>query len=319
MILVVQWNGKGLNQGTVELIGGARQLAGGGDEVAVLVTGPGAREAAAAAGEYGARAYAVEADLDGYAGEAYVATLAAACERIRPRIVLMPSDARGREIGPRLAARLGGAAVTDVVEARRDGDRVIWSRPVFGGKAIADVVLKKEPQVATVRPGSFAPAEKAGAGPAEVEVLPAAGTDRPLRRAEVLAEAEGGVRLEEARVVVSGGRGLGGPEAFKDLEELAGLLGGAVGASLAAVDEGWAPPERQVGQTGKIIAPDLYIAIGISGASQHLAGIAGAKTVVAINKDPEAPIFEVARLGVAMDYRKVLPALIEEVRKLKAG
>ncbi|HEY8416018.1 MAG TPA: electron transfer flavoprotein subunit alpha/FixB family protein, partial [Thermaerobacter sp.] len=297
MILVVQWNGKGLTQGTVELIGGARQLAGGGGEVAVLVTGPGAREAAAAAGEYGARAYAVEADLDGYGGEAYVATLAAACERIRPRVVLMPSDARGREIGPRLAVRLGGAAVTDVVEARQEGDRVIWSRPVFGGKAIADVVLKKEPQVVTVRPGSFAAAEKTGAGPAEVEVLPAAGTDRPLRRVEVLAAAEGGVRLEEARVVVSGGRGLGGPEAFKDLEELAGLLGGAVGASLAAVDEGWAPPERQVGQTGKIIAPDLYIAIGISGASQHLAGIAGAKTVVAINKDPEAPIFEVARLG----------------------
>ena len=318
MILVVQWSGKGLSQGTVELLGGARRLAGDGP-VGVVVLGPGAREAAAAAGEYGARAYAVEDDLEGYGGEAYVATLAAACQRLQPAIVLLPSDPRGREVGPRLAARLGGAAATDVIEARAEGDRIIWSRPVFGGKAVADVVLKKHPQVVTVRPGSFPAAEKTGAGPAQVEELPVAGTDRPLRRVEVRAAAEEGVRLEEARIVVSGGRGLGGPEPFQDLEELARLLGGAVGASLAAVDEGWAPPERQVGQTGKIIAPDLYIAIGISGASQHLAGIAGAKTVVAINKDPEAPIFEVARLGVPMDYRQVLPALIEEVRKLKAS
>ncbi|ADU50598.1 Electron transfer flavoprotein alpha subunit [Thermaerobacter marianensis DSM 12885] len=318
MILVVQWNGKGLTQGTAELLGGARQLAGDGP-VAVAVLGPGAREAAAEAGAYGAEAYAAEGDLESYGGEAYVATLAAACQTLQPQVVLMPADPRGREVAPRLAARLGGAAVTDVIEARRDGDRIVWSRPVFGGKAVADVVLQRAPQVATVRPGSFPAAEKAGSSPAEVRELAVSGTDRPLRRVEVRAEAQGGVRLEEARIVVSGGRGLGGPEPFKDLEELARLLGGAVGASLAAVDEGWAPPERQVGQTGKIIAPDLYIAIGISGASQHLAGIAGAKTVVAINKDPEAPIFEVARLGVPMEYQKVLPHLIEEVRKLKAG
>lgn len=319
MILSVTWSraGGGLSRPALEGIGAARRLADAlGREAAAVALGPDAAAAAAAAARHGvARAVAVEGDLDARGAEAYVATLAALARDLGAEVVLLPADARGREVGPRLAGRLGGAAVNDVVELRVEGGRPVWTRPVFGGKAFAAVVARRAPVVATLRPGAFEPAEAAG-GEAPVErrepVLPEA----PVRLRERAAEARSGPRLEEARVVVSGGRGLGGPEAFRQLEELARLLGGAVGASLAAVDEGWAPPEWQVGQTGKVVSPDVYIAVGISGASQHLAGIAGAKAIVAINKDPNAPIFEAARFGIVMDYRQILPALIEECRKL---
>jgi len=315
MIVIAGWGGDGLSRAQRELVTVARRLAEGtGREIAFLAVRAAAEAAARAAGTFGvAKAAAIEFDDDRSAIEVAIENLVQGVRHLGGEIVLLAADFAGVQAGPRLAARLGGAALNDVVDVQvRDGE-VVWTRPVFGGKALADVALRRTPGVVTVRSGAFAAAEE-GAGEAAVERLEAAAPDVGVRIVEREEGRQEGPRLEEARVVVSGGRGLGGPEGFQRLGELAELLGGAVGASLAAVDEGWAPPEWQVGQTGRMVAPDVYFAVGISGASQHVAGITGAKTVVAINKNADAPIFKVARLGVVMEYEKLLPALIEAVR-----
>lgn len=316
MIVVAGLGGAALPRAHRELITAARRLAQGlGKEIAYLAVGSGAEAAARAAGAFGLRrAVAVEFDAADAAVEVVLENLARGARHLGAEIVLLASDFTGLQVGARLGARLGGAGLNDVIDARVENGRVVWTRPVFGGKALADVALRRAPAVVTVRSGSFPAAEETG-GEAAVERLEPALPDVPVRIVEREAGRQEGPRLEEARVVVSGGRGLGGPEGFQRIGELARVLGGAVGASLAAVDEGWAPPEWQVGQTGKMVAPDVYFAIGISGASQHLAGITGAKAVVAINKNPDAPIFKVARLGVVMDYNKLLPALIEACRR----
>ena len=233
--------------------------------------------------------------------------------RLGARVVLLPADELGSETAPRLAERLAGTAVSHVVALEPFDGRLAWTRPVFGGKALATVTAVSEPVVATLRRGAFEPAERRD-GSLEVETLPVPDLDGAVELVSSEAPASGAA-LEDAPVIVSGGAGVGDPEGFAELEELAGLLGGAVGASLAAVDNGWVPPERQVGLTGKSVSPAVYFAFGISGASQHLAGIGGAKAVVAVNTDPDAPIYRVARLGVVMDCREFLSALIGELRR----
>ena len=193
-------------------------------------------------------------------------------------------------------------------------------RPVYGGNAVARIGFGPgDPQVVTLRPGAIEPAEPDPSRSGEVENFSPCLDESVIqvRTIETVQEASDGVRLQDASVVVSGGRGLGGPEPFKHLEELARLLGGAVGASRAACDAGWLEYSHQVGLTGKSIAPDLYIAVGISGASQHMTGCSRAKTLVAINTDEEANVFKEATLGVVGDWSKVLPALVDEVKKLK--
>lgn len=314
MIVIAGIGGETLSRAQRELVTAARRLAEGlGREVAYLALGRGAESAARSAGSFGiGRAVAVDFDETG-STEAVVENLVQGARHLGASVVLLAADFAGVQAGPRLAARLGGSALNDVVDARVEDGRVVWTRPVFGGKALADMALRRSPAVVTVRSGAFEAAAE-GAGEAAVERLDAVVPDVAVRVVEREEGRQEGPRLEEARVVVSGGRGLGGPEGFQRLAELAELLGGAVGASLAAVDEGWAPPEWQVGQTGKMVAPDVYFAVGISGASQHVAGISGAKAVVAINKNADAPIFKVARLGVVMEYEKLLPALVEAVR-----
>jgi electron transfer flavoprotein alpha subunit len=241
-----------------------------------------------------------------------VAALADLARERDARLIFLPADEQGAEIAPRLAERLGGTAVTHVVGVEEKDGRLVWTRPVFGGKALASVVATVEPVVATLRRGAFEAAPVSTA--VEIADLTVPDSDGAV---ELLGteEAASGAALEEAAVIVAGGAGMGGAEGFAELEELAGLLGGAVGASLAAVDSGWAPPERQVGLTGKSVSPAVYLAFGISGASQHLAGIGGAKAVVAVNTDPDAPIFRAARLGVVMDCRQLAAALIAELRR----
>jgi electron transfer flavoprotein alpha subunit len=285
MNLVVTWEADGLGRAGLELLGAATML---GEEASYVAVGDATSEAALPA----------------------LATLAA---DLGARVVLLPADEQGGELAPRLAECLSGTAVTHVVGVEAEGGRLEWTRPVFGGKALATVVALAEPVVATVRRGAFVPLPSADAF-AKVE-LPAgqpAGSAVELLGTEPVSS---GAALEDATVIVSGGAGMGGPEGFAELEELAALLGGAVGASLAAVDNGWAAPERQVGLTGKSVSPDVYFAFGISGASQHLAGIGGAKAVVAVNTDADAPIFRAARLGVVMDCRQLLAALIAELRR----
>jgi electron transfer flavoprotein alpha subunit len=266
--------------------------------------GAAAREALGAAQQLGGDVALVRL-TDGHFGEAAVAALAQLARDHAARAVLLPRDDRTAEIVPRLAERLGGTAVTQVVGVEGE----TWTRATFGGKALAAVKPLRDPVVASLVRGAFPAAETGGVRALDA---PAAAADEAV---ELLArEAPAGASLEDAKVIVSGGAGLGGEEGFGDLEELAGLLGGAVGASLAAVDAGWAPADRQVGLTGKTVSPDVYFALGISGASQHLAGIGGAKAVVAVNTDADAPIFNSARLGVVMDCHTFVRAMIEQLR-----
>jgi electron transfer flavoprotein alpha subunit len=313
VILCVAWDADELGRAALELLGAAGLLGPAlGGQVALVSLG--GRGAAADAGAHGAtRAFAMDGDLAASGSEGTVSLLAGLVRALGARVVLLPADEQGGEIAPRLAERLSGTAVTHAVAVDVADGGLAWTRPVFGGKALASVSALSGPVVATLRRGAFEPAE-AGGGSAAVELLPVPAGNGAVELLSSEAPASGAA-LEEASVIVSGGAGVGDSEGFADLEELAGLLGGAVGASLAAVDNGWAPPERQVGLTGKSVSPDVYFAFGISGASQHLAGIGGAKAVVAVNTDPDAPIFRRARLGVVMDCRQLLSALIAELRR----
>lgn len=302
---------------TLAAAGLAKEMGG---ELVALLLGSGAREAAPAVLRAGASEvlFSEEQAFERAPCEAGVLALQAACERVQARLVLLPADTLGRDWAPRLAYRLGAGIVTEVTDWTLEGGRVAFSRLVFGGKAIARMAVTTEVGVATVKPGI-------GRGRAEdpsprgdrtvedlgLRILIDPSWPQVVRR-EV--EERRGPSLEEARIIVSGGRGLGGPENFAMLQELAGILGGAVGSSRAPVDEGWVPGTWQIGQTGKVVAPDLYIAVGISGASQHLVGCGRSKTLVAVNTDREAPIFEHARLGVVGDYREVLPPLMDALR-----
>jgi electron transfer flavoprotein alpha subunit len=245
--------------------------------------------------------------------------LADIVRRTDPAVVLMSASFRGRDLAPRLAAKLGAGLVSDVtgVEVVEDG-RLRITRPIYAGKAIARVVEKSRPQMATVRPNVFPVPPPDPSRTAQVEEVEAeVGDIRAIVR-EVVQTATGRVELTEADIIVSGGRGMGGPENYALIRELADVLGAAVGASRAAVDAGWRPHSDQVGQTGKTVSPTLYIACGISGAIQHLAGMKSSRYIVAINKDPEAPIFKVADYGIVADLFTAVPLLTEEFRKLLA-
>lgn len=305
MILVALWD---LGPAAREALGAAARL---GDEIAVALLGDPA--SAEEAGAYGAtQAFVFDGDLAVSGGEATIAALTELARELGARAVLLPRDDRTAEIAPRLAERLGGTAVTQVVAIELTDGRPVWTRSAYGGKALVEVTAAAEPVVATLTRGAFAPAEATG-GTATVSTRSAPAVDGAVELLEREAPSTG-ASLEDAKVIVSGGAGLGAAEAFRELEELAGLLGGAVGASLAAVDAGWAPADRQVGLTGKVVSPDVYFAIGISGASQHLAGIGGAKAVVAVNTDADAPIFASARLGVVMDCHTFIRSMIEQLR-----
>jgi electron transfer flavoprotein alpha subunit len=321
--ILVLANGQGdvPSQGTLELLGAARRLADAtqGKVKAILFREGG--------GGPGPRMFALGADqvlrvehplLKEYQADAYLAALTQIVSQTSPQLILLADDSCGREVAPRLAHRLNGGVVTEVVGMGSDGSSVFFRRQMYGGRTIATLAAQRFPVVVTIKPRSMEPAvEQEGRVGEEVPV--AVALDASVLRTRVLervTEEVRGVKLENAKIVVSGGRGLKGPEPFKQLEELAQILKGAVGASRAATDAGWVPASRQVGQTGKTVSPDLYIAVGISGATQHLAGMTGSKTIVAINTDPDAPIFRVAHLGVIGDFKAILPKFIEKCRAL---
>ena len=306
-----------------ELLAAGRQLAGQlGDELAIGVLGSDLDGPATEAITSGAdKVYAVANPLlDEYQVDLYLAALDKLCRDLSPSVVLLARTAIGREVAPRLAFRLGVGLAQDCLEVSIDPESKVLraNRPVYGGSCIATVTCSGTPQMAAVRPKVYEPLEldESRHGeiiPFQVELDPSMAKVRVVERVQEESE---GIKLEDAGIVVSGGRGLGGPEPFKQLEELAGILGAGVGASRAAVDSGWVPYTWQVGLTGKTITPDLYITVGISGASQHMAGCSGAKVIVAINKDADANIFKEARYGVVGDWQKVLSAFTETVREL---
>ena len=310
---------------TAELLGCGRQLASSlGQELFCLLVGGDVAGLAQEAITFGADRVYVISDplLEEYQADSYLFVIEKVVRQVSPQVLLLGQTTIGRDLAPRLAFRLKTALTTDCVELAigPDSKSLLQTKPVYGGNAQAIFATESCPQMATVRAKAMSPLERDDSRLGEV-ITVEAGLDPSSIRTKLLervAEKAEGIRLEDAEVVVSGGRGIGSVEGFRQLEELAQILKGAVGASRPPCDNGWVPTGYQVGLTGKIIAPGLYFAIGVSGASQHMTGCLGAKTIVAINKDPEANIFREARYGVVGDWKNILPAFTAKVKELMA-
>ena len=309
-----------------ELLGCGRKLADDlGEELCAVLVGSEVSGLAQDVIAFGAdKVYVVEdALLKDYETDSYVSVMEKAVKQAMPQILLLGQTNVGRDLAPRLACRLETAVSLDCVELAIDPDSklMLQTKPVYGGNARAIFTSESYPQMATVRAKAMTPLERDDSRKGEVVNIEA-GLDPSAIKTKVLetvVEEVEGIKLEDADVIVTGGRGIGGPEGFEDLAELAKLLKAAVGASRPPCDNGWVPDTMQVGLTGKIVSPDLYIAVALSGSSQHLAGCSGSKNIVAVNKDPEANIFKEAAYGVVGDWKKVIPALTEKVKELLAG
>jgi electron transfer flavoprotein alpha subunit len=305
----------GVKKVTLELLTVAREI---GTPSAVVLGGPGAAAALGdKLGEYGAqKIYAAESDeIDGYLVAPKATVLADLIKRVQPAAVLVASSQEGKEIAGRLAVKLDNGILTDVVGLDADGTA---TQVAFAGSTIVKSKVTRGLPLATLRPNSVTPTPAPATPSVEQVAVQVGDADKLARVVDRVAEQKGSrPELTEASIVVSGGRGVGNADNFKLVEELADLLGGAVGASRAAVDSGFYPHQFQVGQTGKTVSPQLYVALGISGAIQHRAGMQTSKTIVAVNKDGEAPIFELADFGVVGDLFKIVPQAAEEIRKRK--
>ncbi len=285
--------------------------------MSAVLPGSGVGDAAAGLGAWGAdKVYvADDANLGLYSAEGYAEAVVKAAEQAEPLAIFFAGTAMGRDLAPRVAARLGVGALADVVALTLDGEAFSARRPVYSGKAFATVTTAgRTPQVISLRPNVFAAEELGGAG--EIVALDGLALSIRAMVKELAAAGGGELDVAEADIIVSGGRGIKGPENFALIKSLADALGGAVGASRAAVDAGWISHSHQVGQTGKVVSPSLYIACGISGAIQHLAGMSSSKIIVAINKDPDAPIFKIADYGVVGDLFDVIPPMVEAIKAL---
>lgn len=303
---------------SLEALGAGRKIADSlGQSLTALVTGHEVSAIADAAFNFGADAVlgADDASLADFRIEAHGPLVASLAEERQPDVLLAGASTRGRDLTAWVAAQLDAGLAADGIDVDvRDG-QVVVTRPVYAGKLLADVRVKDGLQVISVRSRALPPAEETG-GSGEAEwVAPVVAADELATEVTGFESSAGEVSLTDARIIVSGGRGVGGPEGFEPIRELAQVLGGALGASRATVDAGWIPYEHQVGQTGKTVSPDLYIASGISGAIQHQAGMRTSKIIVAINTDPDAPIFKLASYGIVGDLFEVVPALTEEFRR----
>jgi electron transfer flavoprotein alpha subunit len=306
---------------TFEMLGeGARiaELLGGSVEAVAL--GRNIGEVARTLGRHGAtKIYVADsAGLEHYTAEGFTNVLAALIQEIQPALVLLGATTTGKDLAPRLAGRLAVGLASDCTGFAIDNGDVLITRPIYAGKAIATVKETVKPHMATVRPNIFPAPEPGASVEAPTETIPSDAGEIRARVVDMIMEAGDRIELTEADIIVSGGRGLKAPENFDIVEELAKVLGAAVGASRAAVDAGWKDHSYQVGQTGKVVTPTLYIACGISGAIQHLAGMKTSRYIMAINKDPDAPIFKVADYGIVGDVFSVVPVLTEEFKKMKA-
>ena len=304
-------NDGALSSMTTEMLAKARTIA---SDVHVVVGGDGA-SIAAEAGAHGASTVQATGDLaGGLQGVHVAAAIAAAVEAGNgPTAVMAGTTYDGRDVAARLSVALDAAVISNVIDLEEADGKLVGTEPIFGGVTNVKTTFTADvTQIVLVRPKSFV-AEETGGGAAAVSSLPVpdSGTTGAAKIVDQFVEQSDGPKLDEAGVVVSGGRGLGDAEKYAMVESVAGLLGGAAGASRAIVDAGWVPYSSQVGQTGKVVKPDVYIALGISGATQHLVGMKGSKNIIAINKDEEAPIFGVADLGIVGDVHSVIPKLIE--------
>jgi len=297
-----------------ELTSAARKIADTlGGQVEVLLIGAGAEKFAGDLGAVGADKV-LTASVGDFNAEAYANVIAETVKAKKPSVVLMPHTGYGKDYSPRVAVKIGAGIVADVVGLSVDGGKVVAKKPIYSGKAYANIKVTTDIQAFTVRPNSQELGSKAGAG--AVEAVSAGAGDVKVKITGTELSGGSKIQLTEASIIVSGGRGMKGPENFPMLQSLADLLGAALGASRAAVDSGWISHSHQVGQTGKTVSPNCYIACGISGSIQHMAGMGSSKYIVAINKDAEAPIFKVATYGVVADLFEVVPALTAEFKKV---
>jgi electron transfer flavoprotein alpha subunit len=289
-----------------------------GGEVIALVIGYQVQPIAGELGGHGANKILVvqQPKLEKYSSAAYAKVIAEIAKREQATVVMLPATVIGKDCAPRIAVKLDAGLAADCTALKIDGGELIATRPVYAGKAMTDVKINSAIKVFTLRPNVFSPGTSNGVSVAvEVVDIPLSDSDYSTRVIETT-QASGKLDVAEADIIVSGGRGLKGPENFKIIEELAAALGGAVGTSRSVVDAGWRPHDEQVGQTGKTVSPSLYIAVAISGAIQHLAGMSSSKFIVAINKDKDAPIFQVADYGIVADAFEIVPALTQQVNIL---
>jgi electron transfer flavoprotein alpha subunit len=321
VLVFANQQGDGLSSGAKEALAfGSRLASSTGGEVRSVTLGPfaeaGAKEAIASGASI---AYTISNPLLAeYDVELFVNSIQTVFQQSGADILILSFDKMGKDLVGRLATRNCASAITEVVDFHTSNDKLTWIRPIYGDKAYGEYTTTRSKVVVGIRQKSQELTvidEKAKGEIIPIEYSPS--EEMIVTKLVVkIQSALSDIRLEDASIIVSGGRGVGGPEGFNDLQTLAKLLGGTVGASRAACDAGWVPSNLQVGQTGAVVAPDLYIAVGISGASQHLAGITNAKTVVAINTDAEAPIYKRANIGVVADYKTVIPALTEKLKKV---
>lgn len=316
LVFIEHKDGK-IKKSSTELLGAAKDS---GATVWAVACGSGSKDLAAEAGSFGATDLFVSEDsaVNTYNPEAYTAVIGNLVKEKNPQILLASATILAKDLFPRVGGRTGNGVASDCTSLEISGDNVKVRRPMYAGKCSAEVEFhNSQTKIVLMRPNALqAPAP--GSGSANVTELPAPPSDLKTVIKEVVKGTSNKMDLTEANIIVSGGRGMKGPEHFKLLDELAGVLGATVGASRAVVDAGWVPHDMQVGQTGKTVSPSLYIACGISGAIQHLAGMSSSKVIVAINKDPEAPIFQKATYGIVGDVFEVLPVLTQEFQKLLA-
>lgn len=314
-------NGKLASIATELLGAGSRLAAGLEQELSAIIIGSDVGAAAKEAIAHGAnKVYtADDPSLKDYTTELYLAVMEKVVQQALPAIILLGQTSCGRDLAPWLAFRLNTGATMDcmALEIDRSSRHLLMTRPVYGGNAQAVQVCKTDPQIAAVRVKAMAPSAKEESRQGQV-IKVEAGIDVSSLKTKVIerkVEATAGIKLEDARVVVAGGRGIGSADGFKQLEEIAGLLQGAVGATRPPCDAKWIPDNRQIGITGKIVSPDLYIAVALSGASQHISGFFSSKVIIAINKDPEANIFKVANYGIVADWKTALPAFTSKLKE----
>jgi electron transfer flavoprotein alpha subunit len=309
---------------SLEVVSEAKKIADAkGEELTAIIVGKDVVGLADKAAAYGAtKAIVIEDDkLENYTTGAYTSVITAAAKKYEPAAILLGNSAVGKDLAPRLAQRLGTGQASDVVGIEADDENYLkFKRPIYAGKAFTDVVVTGIPVIATVRPNTFPLADADASAKAEVTTESAEIDAADLKAIvkDVVLAASVRPELVEADIIVSGGRGMGGAEKFVLLDELADVVGAAVGGSRAAVEAGYIEQMYQVGQTGKVVSPTLYIAVGISGAIQHLAGMGTSKVIVAINKDPDANIFTLADYGIVGDLNEIVPLLTEEFKKLQA-
>ncbi|MEA3287139.1 MAG: electron transfer flavoprotein subunit alpha/FixB family protein [Candidatus Marinimicrobia bacterium] len=316
LVFAEQRNGQ-LKSYALEAISEGRRLAdAAGGELAVCIVGSDLAGMTATVASYGADKIlaADDGSLAVYSPGAYANLLNDALTATAATVMLLSSSAMGRELGALLAAKANASLLSDVIETAWDGDHLVVKRPVYAGKAFLKIAVKRAPVFVTLRPNVFEAVEQSGSG--TVENISVGGGDNSVTVIDTSMTASTRPELTEASIIVSGGRAMGGADKFGVIEELADTLGAAVGASRAVIDAGWRAHADQVGQTGKTVSPNLYIACGISGAIQHLAGMNSSKCIVAINTDPEAPIFKVADYGIVADLFEVVPALNAAAKEL---